>query len=545
MARGPRWYSAGAMTAGPRNFTPDDPKHRLISLFVGAVLLPSLALSYVAFDFVQKLAKERQKSEIKRAENILYWVEKELKGTAQARARDAGRVVGSERLVDGRKEVIQAALREAGMQDDIFESLHLEGPASRLIVKHKVEKAGAGSGDLSRDLLLNALQTLDGTDDEDSVDWTADDGRTVGKLRFKFACGYIHGQLIREYFESEFKNPDQSLVVRVAEPDGTVIYENAATPGGTFEVKREMEGPSFKGLKLFLRYRDSSIEQDVNRWKTWTLCLIGFIDLMLGAGLYLIYSNVRRELHLSRLKSDFVANVSHELKTPLALIRLFAETLEMGRVPGEEKSQQYYRVINKESQRLTQLINNILDFSRIEAGRREYRLAPAEVSRIVAEVVEAYRFQIEQQGFTFEVEVEPGLPRVVADKEALAQALLNLVNNALKYTRDEKYLKLRVARRGDDQVAVSVTDRGIGVAKGEQKKIFEKFYRAEDSLVHETKGSGLGLSLVQHIMEAHGGSVEVESAPGKGSTFTLVLPFESEGRMPRPVTGPAEAPVTS
>lgn len=533
------------MADSPHTFAPDDPKHRLISLFVGAVLLPSLALSYVAFDFVQKLAKERQKSEVKRAENMLYWVEKELKNTAHARARDAARVVGTEGLVDGRKEVVQAALREAGMQDDVFEALHLERPASRLTLKDSLAKAGSGNADISRELLLNALETFGGAEDEDSLDWIGEDGRTVGKLRFKFACGYIHGQLLREYFETQFPNPEQAIVVRVAEPDGTVIYENAATPDGAFEVKREMEATSFKGLKLFLRYRDASIEQDVNRWRTWTLCLIGFIDLMLGAGLYLIYSNVRRELHLSRLKSDFVANVSHELKTPLALIRLFAETLEMGRVPGEEKAQQYYRVINKESQRLTQLINNILDFSRIEAGRREYRLAPADVSRIVNEVVEAYRFQIEQQGFTLEVEVEEGLPRVTADKEALAQALLNLMNNALKYTRDEKYLKLEVARRGDEQVAVSVTDRGIGVAKGEQKKIFEKFYRAEDSLVHETKGSGLGLSLVQHIMEAHGGSVEVESTPGKGSRFTLVLPVEAAGRLARPVPGPAEAPVTS
>ena len=137
------------MTDGTRTAAPEDPKHRLISLFVGAVLLPSLALSYVAFDFVQRLAKERKKSEIKRAEETLYWVEKELSHTAQARARDAARVVGTERLVDGRKEVIQAALREAGMQDDIFESLHLEGPASRLIVKNQVERARAGSGELS------------------------------------------------------------------------------------------------------------------------------------------------------------------------------------------------------------------------------------------------------------------------------------------------------------------------------------------------------------------------------------------------------------
>jgi signal transduction histidine kinase len=224
-----------------------------------------------------------------------------------------------------------------------------------------------------------------------------------------------------------------------------------------------------------------------------------------------------------------VANVSHELKTPLALIRLFAETLELGRVPSDDKAKQYYRVINKESQRLTQLINNILDFSRIEAGRKEYRFAPADVGRIVSEVVDAYRFQIEQQGFRLEVEIADDLPEVMADKEALSQALLNLVNNSIKYSRDEKFLRLDV-RHEPGRVLIAVADRGIGVAKSEHKKIFEKFYRAEDSLVHETKGSGLGLPLVRHIMEAHGGSVEVESSHGKGSTFTLILPTARPGQ---------------
>jgi signal transduction histidine kinase len=349
-------------------------------------------------------------------------------------------------------------------------------------------------------------------------------------LRFKFNCDYVHHKLIRDYFENEFKRQkgDQTVVVRVTEPTGEVLYETAPTRSDVnFEVTREMESPSFRGLKLAMRYRDLSIEQGVRRWQHWTWILIGFIDIMLGAGLLLVYSNVRRELHLSRLKSDFVANVSHELKTPLALIRLFAETLELGRVPSDEKASQYYRVINKESQRLTQLINNILDFSRIEAGRKEYRFAPTDVGRIVSEVIDAYRFQIEQQGFALEVTIADDLPEVNADKEALAQALLNLVNNAIKYSRDEKYLRLDVRRDGG-RVLISVTDRGIGVAKGEQKKIFEKFYRAENSLVHDTKGSGLGLALVQHIMQAHGGAVEVESAPGKGSTFTLVLPIKSE-----------------
>ena len=252
-----------------------------------------------------------------------------------------------------------------------------------------------------------------------------------------------------------------------------------------------MTAPSFQGVKLQLRYRDRSIEDEVRRLALTKTALIGFIDVMLLAGLYLVFTNVRRELHLSRLKSDFVANVSHELKTPLALIRLFAETLELRRVPNEEKAQQYYRVINKESQRLTQLINNILDFSRIEAGRKEYRFVPTDIGAVVKEVVESYRFPIEQQGFELDVHVADDIPEVVVDPEALSQALLNLANNAIKYSGDEKYLGLDVRRDGD-RVVISVTDRGVGIPKAEQKKIFEKFYRVENTLIHTTKGSGLG-----------------------------------------------------
>jgi len=503
------------------NAAPHDAKGRIISIFVGAVLLPSLALSYVSIALVPKLASQTRMSEIKRAERALYYIEKDLQHSAEKKALEAAQVVGTDRLLDGRPEVIRAALREAGMGQDVFESLHLEATAYRrgsaLVAGRRRQR------EVPRDI-WRAVEAVRTSDEEDSVSWPGDEG---GWLRFRYRCDYVHGRLVREYFEREFANPDQAVVIRVSEPGGGTVYETAPTPDGRFEVKREMESPSFKGLQLFLRYKERTIEQDVRRWEMGTLALIGFIDLMLGAGLFLIYSNVQREIHLSRLKSDFVANVSHELKTPLALIRLFAETLELGRVQSEEKARQYYRLINKESQRLTQLINNILDFSRIEAGRKEYRFAPADVGRIVSEVVDAYRFQIEQNGFDLEVHVAEGLPEVDADKEALGQALLNLVNNAIKYSRDGRHVRLDVSRRGDE-VRIAVTDRGIGIAKAEQKKIFDKFYRAEDSLVHETKGSGLGLPLVRHIMEAHGGSVEVESAPGKGSTFTLVLPVREQ-----------------
>ena len=507
---------------------PDEPKGRLISIFVGAVLLPSLALSYVAMDFVHKLASAQKATKIKNATGILYYIEKELAHTAQNRALEAAQALDPEVLLEGRPAVIDAALRKQGIGAGVFTTLRLETSSPRMILR-TLRMGNRREIEVSPEVLAAIGSFADGAG-EDSVPWPAREGQTGGVLRFRFSCEYAHHELIRDYFENEFKrqNPDQALVVRVSEPSGEVLYETAPTRSDVnFEVTREMDSASFRGLKLAMRNRDLSIDQQVKRWQHWTWILIGFIDIMLGAGLLLVFSNVRRELHLSQLKSDFVANVSHELKTPLALIRLFAETLELGRVPSEDKARQYYRVINKESQRLTQLINNILDFSRIEAGRKEYRFAPTDVGLIVNEVLEAYRFQIEQQGFTLEVGVADDLPEVSADKEALGQALLNLVNNAIKYSRDEKYLRLDMRRDGE-RVLLSVTDRGIGVAKGEQKKIFEKFYRAENSLVHETKGSGLGLALVQHIMQAHGGSVEIESAPGKGSTFTLVLPIGSK-----------------
>jgi signal transduction histidine kinase len=361
-------------------------------------------------------------------------------------------------------------------------------------------------------------------------------GEELGVVRFRFTCDYAHRRLVREFFENRFVNPEGAWVIRVTEPTGEVLYENARTRSvEAFEVERVMSAPSYKGVRLQLRPRDRSIEQEVRRLAVTKTALIGFIDLMLLAGLALVWANVRRELKLSRLKSDFVANVSHELKTPLALIRLFAETLELGRVPTEDKKQQYHRIINKESRRLTQLINNILDFSRIEAGRKEYRLVRTDLAAVVRDVVDAYRFQIEQHGFALALDVAEDLPEMELDPEALSQALINLLNNAIKYSPNEKAIAVSVRRDGE-RVLVSVADRGIGIPKGEQKRIFEKFYRVESSVVHTTKGSGLGLALVQHITEAHGGRVEVTSAPGEGSTFTLSLPVRGEAAAgePRP-----------
>jgi signal transduction histidine kinase len=509
-----------------------DSRGRVVSIFVGAVLLPSIALSVMSFNAVPKQAENLKLSLLRQAEQLLYYVEEDLEQATRRRALEAARAVDPELLLEGRPEAVRRALAEAGMAQAGFDSLRLEAWSPTRAAPGKGDRAGAELRALRAALSGKAGRLARDEEEEDAVPLTTASGEELGVVRFRFTCDYAHRQIVQEFFETGFTNPGGAWVIRVSEPTGELLYENAPTRDGErFEVDRVMAAPSFEGVRLQLRYRDRSIEQEVRRLAVAKTALIGFIDLMLLAGLGLVWANVRRELRLSRLKSDFVANVSHELKTPLALIRLYAETLELGRVPAEGRKGEYYRVINKESRRLTQLINNILDFSRIEAGRKEYRLVPSDIGGVVRDVVENYRFAIEKLGFTLELELTEDLPPLALDPEALSQALINLLNNAVKYSPEQKAIKVRVERAGE-RVLLSVSDRGIGIPRSEHRRIFEKFYRVETSLVHTTKGSGLGLALVQHITEAHGGHVELSSAPGDGSTFTLSLPVPAEPRAP-------------
>ncbi|HXW04200.1 MAG TPA: HAMP domain-containing sensor histidine kinase [Vicinamibacterales bacterium] len=333
-----------------------------------------------------------------------------------------------------------------------------------------------------------------------------------------------------------------AMVVYPAEPDGDTATltltgyggdttaSSAGWRDGAPEVSRNFSDV-FDGLALGIKFQGTSVAALGRRWITNSFLILGVLSLLLVAGLVLTYRSVSKEVALARLKSDFVSNVSHELRTPLSLIRLYAETLELGRVKGQQKTAEYYAIIRKESERLTALINNILDFSRIEAGRKEYEFRQTDLAELVRNTLDTYRAQIDEQGFTFEQSIDPGLPPVPVDREAIARSLVNLVNNALKYSDREKFLGVKLYR-DDGAVKLEVRDRGIGIARNEQAKIFDKFYRAGDPLVHNTKGSGLGLSLVRHIAHAHGGEVRVESAPGKGSTFTLTLPLEPAARQP-------------
>jgi signal transduction histidine kinase len=242
--------------------------------------------------------------------------------------------------------------------------------------------------------------------------------------------------------------------------------------------------------------------------------LLGAVGLSIGA--------VARQMRLSQMKSDFVSNVSHELRTPLSSIRVFGEYMRLGRVEKPEKVRQYGEYIEAESRRLTQLINNILDFSKIESAEKKYRFCDTDVAELVEQTVAAFEVPLRDRGVTISLDADAA-PRLRLDKDAIAQVLMNLLDNAVKYSDGRADIDVRVAST-NQEVRIAVQDHGIGIPAAEQKKIYEKFYRVGSTLVHDVKGSGLGLSIVQHVVQAHGGRVELVSAPGDGSTFTIVLP---------------------
>lgn len=282
--------------------------------------------------------------------------------------------------------------------------------------------------------------------------------------------------------------------------------------------------PFFSDWKLGIRSRFTTAEQ----WARWnfnvSLSLSAMLTLTLLGGIGLALRTASREIKLSQMKTDFVSNVSHELRTPLSSIRVFGEFLKLGRVKDQEKICEYGEYIETESSRLTQLINNILDFSKIESGGKTYQFELANIEDLIGETLRTFDVQLKQQGFgiIFETPRTP-LPQVFVDPDALAQAFINLLDNAVKYSGDAKQLHVRLGQKGDF-LTLSVTDHGIGIPSEEQSKIFEKFYRVGTGLVHDVKGNGLGLSLVAHIVKAHHGRVTVESEPGRGSTFVIHLP---------------------
>jgi len=287
-------------------------------------------------------------------------------------------------------------------------------------------------------------------------------------------------------------------------------------------------GSPFQGFRLHFEetgisaWSSSSLPFPILYWSILVL-VIGFT----GFGMYLLWRDVRRELALADMKSHFAASVSHELKTPLTAIRMFAEALAMGVQSQPEARQEYLRTIISESERLSRLLNNVLDFSKIEQGTRTYHFEPLSLEDVLRDAAKAMAFSMDQKGFHLQIEAEAGLLHVRADKDALEQAVLNLLDNAVKYSGKNRELRLRL-RRGEKMICIDVIDYGIGIADENKARIFGRFFRVPGSENQRIPGSGLGLTIVSHIAEAHGGRVDVLSRPGEGSTFSIILPLEEE-----------------
>ncbi len=244
---------------------------------------------------------------------------------------------------------------------------------------------------------------------------------------------------------------------------------------------------------------------------------------LLATGTVLTLVFVRREANLSKLQSDFVSKVSHELRTPLTSIRMFVETLQMKRVSSPEEVDACHAVLGRETARLTERIERLLDWGRMEAGKRVYESKLERVEDIVSDALAAFDANHVGRPDPVAVDIAENLPAVWVDRGAMVDALVNLLSNAYKYSRERGLIRL-TARADERYVRLAVIDQGIGIARREHRRIFEKFYRSNELLSSEVEGSGLGLAIVRHVVQAHGGRVEVESELGRGSTFTVILP---------------------
>ena len=304
--------------------------------------------------------------------------------------------------------------------------------------------------------------------------------------------------------------------------EGTLITSDESRPESPLALLRLAHPLSFWQLSVEPKGEASPVARWQSRLIRWS------VILCLGAilvGVYWTWKRIQQEHQLSRLKTDFVSNVSHELKTPMTSIRMFVETLMLKRYRDASEAEEYLNILQQEIERLARLVDRVLDFSRMERGRKQFDFAEGELQTLVQETVEVFQRQMRESEEPCEIHVQVAedIPPILFDRDTIAEVLWNLLHNAVKYSHPPKRVSVKLEREVDT-VKIAVVDNGIGIPKREQKRIFERFYRVDDTLTREVQGSGLGLAMVKYIVEAHGGTISVESQPGEGSTFTVSLP---------------------
>ncbi len=342
--------------------------------------------------------------------------------------------------------------------------------------------------------------------------------------------GFLHGivinkeRFVKKELSDKFKSLSQSEFAFIV-IDTTVrrqVLSIDYSKGQNLQRSRSLW--MIPDYKMGIALQGKTIDQLVSeRNKSNIVLIVILAGVMILAALF-GFKSIKKEIELAQIKNDFVSNVSHELRTPLALINMFAETLSLGRVKTEEKKIEYYGIIQQETERLSKIVNKILNFSKIEAGKWKYNFAKIDLNEVVKKVYDVYKFHLSSNGVEFILESAESELKILADAEAVSEAIINLIDNAVKYGGDSKKVIVKTGVQNKNTF-VEVRDFGVGITQEDQKRIFEKFFRVSTKEVHNTKGTGLGLTLVKHIAEANNGEVSLKSEIGKGSSFMLSFPL--------------------
>lgn len=310
--------------------------------------------------------------------------------------------------------------------------------------------------------------------------------------------------------------------IAIFDLSGRKLYGEKTSPAAIPTISEYFED-NFPPWKIELSRAERlgviEIHKSFYFWTILTLIMI------LTFGSVLIVRTIAHEMEVLKIKSDFVSSVSHELKTPLTSIKALTERLQEGKVKSQAKMKQYFSVISQDTDKLTRLVRNVLDFSKIEEGKKEYDLEETDVVSWINQTIENFKQDHIQTGIRIHTQISEGTPVLDMDKDAFSRALNNLLDNALKFSPNKKEVEVHV-KSDAENVIIQVKDRGIGIPQDELGKIFDKFYQGRSALKQSVKGTGLGLTLVKHVVEAHGGKISVESKMSQGTTCSLIFPLK-------------------
>jgi len=337
-------------------------------------------------------------------------------------------------------------------------------------------------------------------------------------------CYQMNFDRIVALLDRNLRDLQSDYYVSIVDFENNGIYNAPISRSSKYYYETRFPTTLYKWILQMVprKYTEIEKQKKYERLSSWMFLILN--ASLVFVSLAIIYIASRRERQLRQLKEDFIGNVSHELKTPLSLIRMFSEILVTGRARSEEVKLEYYGIIHNQSDRMSRLISNLLDFASLEHAGNNKNYEYTDIAGLISKELEAYRQEIQKDGFRLSVEMDTQIPHTLANSNAITMAFFNLLDNSVKYSSGQKEITVRIAQ-SNGFIDLSVTDKGIGIPREERQKIFDKFYRGSDAAVRGVRGSGIGLSITKHVAEMHGGEVLVESEPGRGSTFTLRIPI--------------------